>query len=249
MNIEIMKGRFEKEQNKWKSYTYPRVAILPKAAFAPEGGFAPGIGCMDEGVVRMSIGDRQPPEIRLAGAGIMLGQLLTVSRDITVKLIKDHGLALISHHRDCGAGAAMASAGENGDAVVKGFATSVATEAGIKVVCAPLDRVPHHHKAAAHYYCSVPFAPTDDLPAGFVTSRFAVTREYGKRELRLAIDIAFGDHGFGELFTPERPYVIAVVASPGQQYLYKQEAEEVEASLPLQIRDRVPVCAYNTPQV
>lgn len=236
MNVEIMRRHFEKEWEKW----VPRIGVFPEAAFVPEEGFALGVGCMDEGVVRMSSDDPRPPAIRLAGAGILLGTSVEASRDMTAKLIEDNGLALISYHRDCGAGAAMSSVGENGDLVVKRFATSVATEAGIEAVCAPLDRLPHDHRAAAHYYCDAPCAPhAANLPAGFVTSRFAVTPEYGQRELQLAIAIAFGEHGFGELFTPERPYVIAVVANPDQQLRYKQEVEAVKADLPLELRERV----------
>jgi len=246
MNIETMRSQFEEERSKWPQYLRPWTAVLPGLVYMPEGGFASGIGCMDEGVVKMSTSDRRPPMIRLAGAGIMLGSSPAISRNMTAQLVKDRQLTCISYHRDCGAGAAVASTGEDGDAIIKKFATSVAAKAGVEAVCAPLNRIPHYHKVVAHYYCGVPYAPhAADLPAGFVTSRFAVTPEYGKHELRLAIEIAFGEHGFGELFTLAEKYVVAVVASSrGERDVYVAEVEEVVASLTQRVRERVGIGTF-----
>lgn len=246
MNIETMRRQFEGERSKWSQYLRPWTSVLPSLVYMPEGGFASGIGCMDEGVVKMSTNDLRPPKIRLAGAGILLGPSVAASRDKTVELIEDHQLTCVSYHRDCGAGAAVASASEDGDTIIKEFANSVATKARAEAVCAPLNRIPHYHKVVAHYYCGMPFAAhVVELPAGFVTSRFAVTPEYGKRELRLGIDIAFGEHGFAELFDPAETYKVAVVASSrSERDLYVGEVEEVVAGLPQKVRKCVSIGTF-----
>jgi len=241
---EAMRKRFKKEQRKWAAIT----GTFPEEVLAPEGGFATGIGCMDERVVRMAVDDPRPPMIRLAGSGILLSPHISESCNMVVALVKKYRLETISYHRDCGAGAAMATqlgTDALGDQTAKSFVDRAAEVAGIKAVCAPLDRIPHHHDAVGHIYSAVPVAPhVADLPAMFVTSRFAVDAQRGKKELVMAAQIAFGPHGFGGLFTPDQPYTIAVVGIGGLQYLYKREAEEVKADLPSEIRDCVRVHTF-----
>ncbi|MBU1613236.1 hypothetical protein KKC87_02285, partial [Patescibacteria group bacterium] len=45
---------------------------------------------------------------------------------------------------------------------------------------------------------------------GFVISHHYVPADYVAEELKIAVSIAFGDHGFGELFGKDLPFFIIV---------------------------------------
>lgn len=64
------------------------------------------------------------------------------------------------------------------------------------------------------------------LPTGFVIERKFVPAEYALAELKVAINIAFGDHGFGALFTKENPLVIIILAGTTEMENIKKEITE-----------------------
>lgn len=70
-----------------------------------------------------------------------------------------------------------------------------------------------YHDARAIYLNNIgnEFNPAKikKLPRGFVIEKFINIEDNAKKELKLAIGIAFGDHGFGEKFTEDKPLIIA----------------------------------------
>lgn len=223
---------------------------LSAAVLVPPQGFCPGIGCMDEGASKIK---SAPPAVRLAGSGALLHHHLDASQEAMVKIMDEHDLGYISWHKDCGAGAVLAEQlgrpAAEGDQMIKGFAESVAKVSGAEVVQSPLYRPPHQHVAVCHYYTGTRIAPhLGGLPAGFVTSHFVlegIDADYGKHELAMAAGIAFGPHGFGDLFTEDTPYTIVVIAvNQPQLTQYLAEVREVIADLPDDIRKRVALRAF-----
>lgn len=246
MASDNVRRMFWKEQDKVE-----RLGMeLPATVLAPPRGFCPAVGCMDEGVTEIH---SKPIAVRLAGSGALIGSDLLASKGVMAKIMKQYNLGLISHHHDCGAGTILVErlgrSAEEGDAAIESFANSVVSATGQRVsaVHAALHRSPHQHIAVCHYYAGTRVAPQlGGLPAGFVTSHFVLGKStYGKHELAMAAGIAFGDHGFGDLFTEEAPYTIVVIAASKTQLdRYLAEAREVVAGLPDDIRERIAVRAF-----
>lgn len=160
--------------------------------------------CMDE---------RTPGGIHLAGAGILLGLYNAVD------FVKKAKINKVTWHKECGAVAlALQKRGERPtpdeiDEKAKEFSENLAKEAGVDVEEEIMQGEISFHAARAIYFDNTgEFNVTEELPAGFVISRKYLNKEYAQEELKIAISIALGDHGFGELFTVEQPLLIIAVS-------------------------------------
>lgn len=91
-----------------------------------------------------------------------------------------------------------------------------------------LDVVPAtHHIAVAAYYAATDFDPskTQELPTGFVINRNYTPKNAALKELDIALSIAFGAHGFGNLFTKEHPFYVIAIGNNGSQSVESLKAE------------------------
>lgn len=71
------------------------------------------------------------------------------------------------------------------------------------------------HNARAVYYHATPYFnanQVNNLPSGFCVSRSILSKKQALDDVHLCITIAFGDHGFGSLFTDENPLLIIGIA-------------------------------------
>jgi hypothetical protein len=83
-----------------------------------------------------------------------------------------------------------------------------------------MERPVEFHNARVVYYDGVGgFNPNKEigLPMGFVIERAFLPIEYVAEELKVAVNIAFGHHGFGELFTAEHPFVIIALGKSAEE--------------------------------
>ncbi len=177
-----------------------------------------GMRCMDEGT---------PGGVRLAGSGILLG--LKRAEQFARSAMEDGGLDFIGYHLDCGA-AASYSATHGGDsfANAKSFAEELADRLGIKAKAVLLERPIGLHLARVVYYdVSGRFDPSrlPQLPKGFVVSRkYHQDPTTALWETEMAISIALGSHGFGDLFDQSHPLFVVPVADKKQD-LHKAATE------------------------
>ena len=89
-----------------------------------------------------------------------------------------------------------------------------------------------HVARVAYYDGTGNFDPSrlpDALPPGFVISRRYLKPDYARRECEIAVSIALGHHGFGELFTKDTPFILVVVGDPEEKaFLLGSLRTEVE---------------------
>jgi hypothetical protein len=173
--------------------------------------------CMDE---------RTPGGIHLAGAGILLGL------HNAVEFVKKAKIDKVTWHKECGAVAlALKKRGEKPtpdevDGKAKDFSQNLAQEAGVEVEEEIMAGATSFHAARAVYYDNTgEFNVTDELPPGFVISRRYLEKEYALEELKIAISIAFGQHGLDELFSVEQPLMIVAVSALDEIDQIDQEIE------------------------
>lgn len=68
----------------------------------------------------------------------------------------------------------------------------------------------------------------EKLPSGFVIESAYLPSEYALVELITAVGIAFGDHGFGELFTVDNPFVIVIFSKNNEKLdILKKEIKKI----------------------
>lgn len=180
--------------------------------------------CMDE---------RTPGGIHLAGAGILLGM------DKSVEFVKKAKVDKVTWHKECGAVALYLKkkGGKPTEAEVdkeaKKFANELAEKAGIEVGEEIMQGETSFHAARAIYFDATgEFNITRELPVGFVISRAYLDKEYASEELKIVVSIAFGDHGFAELLSVERPLLIISVVKEQDIDRIDMEVEEVVMNLP-----------------
>lgn len=170
------------------------------------------VRCIDEGT---------PGGLHIAGSGILLNP------ERASGIFKRAQADGVTSHKECGA-AALAFAklppeeqAKYGNAEAYGvqFAQALARHAHVpyKGHLVDLERPSGLHTARIIYYdgtgrfnCnSVP-----GLPKGFVISRRFLPSAYAKEEVKVAIEIALGSHGFGSHITKEAPLVIVAIGDP-----------------------------------
>jgi len=171
------------------------------------------IRCIDEGI--------EADGISLAGSGILLDE-----SEVLDTIMHAHADG-ITCHEGCGAVAlALKKAGRDpadADMVAQEWASQLAVRAGIPykgfIRLADMARPPEMHIARTIYYDGtgrLALSGAPELPRGFIISRKYTNRHYAEHEIKVAIDIAMGDHGFGELITEDQPLVIVPVAVAGE---------------------------------
>jgi hypothetical protein len=182
------------------------IADLAKA-FSPADK---SVRCIDEGT---------PGGLRIAGSGILLGV------DKAAELLKASGADGVYSHDECGAAGIYARQNNldvsKSDEYGKDFAKAVAEKAGLPykghIGIGEMKRPSGLHVARVVYYDGTGKFDCEACPAfptGFVVSRRFLPKDYALEEVKVCIGIATGDHGFGGLITPEKPFMLIAVGDP-----------------------------------
>lgn len=166
---------------------------------------------------------------RAAGSGMLLPE------DELAEFLKIHEIKSISAHAECGAAKLYCQREglpiENADAVAQEWAKNMAEKYGLEYVYIPLERMSpsleFHPERVCYCDATGRFSNygRDDLPEGFGIDCMAKKEERWKEEIEIALEIAFGHHGLGELFTSENPFVLTAVADNAE------ELEEIKSKL------------------
>jgi flagellar FliL protein len=165
--------------------------------------------CIDEGC---------PGGLHMAGSGCLYEK---AAEDLKGRI------SGIYTHDGCGAAKLYVESKQiktdDPDAVADAEAKKLAAKLGVpflgRIKAAQMTRPPALHDARALYYDGTGKLDPSQLPGlpkGFVVSRKHISDPgYALTESEVAIGIARGDHGFGELFTPAAPfYLVAVGGTP-----------------------------------
>jgi hypothetical protein len=83
------------------------------------------------------------------------------------------------------------------------------------------------------------------LPQGFMINRRDLKKESALEEIKVALNIIFGDHGLKDLLTPENPFVMVAIASN------QEELEQLKTELTgieYQFGDRVKIDGFVKPE-
>jgi len=202
--------------------------------------------CIDEGTAHKDLTGEA--KFCLAGSGILFPAQNEAERIGKVaKLMIDLGITDITSHSGCGA-AGLAYKRDFSDAKptsqdIENYAIAWSQKLADKINELQYEAAHSHitidemmrpaefHNARVVYFDGAGgFNPDKeiDLPMGFVIERKFVPADYAVEELKVAVSIAFGHHGLGELFTKDEPFVIVVFASSVEE-LEKliQEAKNV----------------------
>ncbi|HPT08229.1 MAG TPA: hypothetical protein PLE28_00840 [bacterium] len=164
--------------------------------------------CMDE---------RTPYGIHAAGSGILL------SDEEFEKYMLEENPDVISSHDGCGAGKIYCQLHglpiEKSDDIAKEWAQKKAEKykkEHIHLNFSDMIGNPNFHHARVCYIDTIGsfnYVREDNLlPAGFVVNEKGIGLKNALAENQVANDIVFGDHGLKEYFTPEKPFLIIVIA-------------------------------------
>lgn len=208
--------------------------------------------CMDEGTAHKDINGEN--KFCLAGSGILFSAENENDRlEKVAALLIDRGVSDISSHGGCGAAGLAyhrdfpdAAKQDNLPEKIEKYArewsdklTNKIREIGhpaerVHILSEDMERPVEFHNARAVYFDGVGgFNPSKEigLPMGFVIERAYLPPEYAAEELKVAASIAFGHHGFGEMFTSAEPFVIIVFAKNEEELnSLKTEAASALAS-------------------
>lgn len=166
------------------------------------------------------IDERTPGGIHAAGS------LILVNEEEALEFLKRSGANGITSHRECGA--VKLWAGQNGkdlsgaEKYAEEWSRHLA-ELATEKLGRPVEYKGHlevtpsgFHVAQIVYLDETgrfnPVIP--NLLPGFVISRRFENPGQAMAELDIAIKIALGDHGFGDLITPETPFLITTISDP-----------------------------------
>lgn len=191
--------------------------------------------------------------LHLAGSGI----LLEIDPDLSVAAAVEFGrkakATAVTYHQDCGAVEICLKAhhikiGSKNRLTLyaREFAQTVASELEVPCLEALLEGPVGFHPERAVYYTKVDFDPSGEkrLPMGFVVSRGYLRLGYALQELSVALQIAFGNHGFGKLFIPRQPFLVIPVATTEEELEHLKE--EVRATVAI-YGDKVKVDGFAMP--
>ena len=190
--------------------------------------------CMDEGTAHKDLSGEA--KFTLAGSGILYPAASEEERlqKVVEKMI-ELGVENITSHGGCGAAKLAYQRdflGIDPDSITKQMVDDYAKAWSKKlsdklkelghasefknIELSDLERPAEFHTARMAYFDAVGgFNPNKeiDLPLGFVIERKFLPADYAAEELKVAVQIAFGDHGFDKLFTEETPFIINVFAA------------------------------------
>lgn len=211
-----------------------------------EGGYHTGrpllVACIEDAIPTLSYQLRPFDIIRTAGAGVLdtsttIGQLRS-----QLEARREGGntpeIAGARSHPWCGAvDLQKRRTGNNEDATKVGLDAAAEVNAGIGGSSAQsisyVNRGEDLHPARVVYYDAT-YAGLDptrmvDMPKGFVVSRGWMGQEIGMRDAELAAQIAFGEHGFGPLFTEATPlWVIGITDNDPRSLHHDQLGDELD---------------------
>jgi hypothetical protein len=165
------------------------------------------IKCIDEGLC-------SKPGVSLAGAGILLPE-----RELAERCL-DLGLA-ITTHEDCGAArlaAEMARSDLPPMEFAKRWARKMEDQYGVPYVhhfhLKEMDeRLPDFHPARMALVGHKPIAVRQGLLAFNCTGPMV-----GDQDIRIAVEIALGEHGFGEERFAKNRFIVGIVDDPDPEY-------------------------------
>lgn len=159
------------------------------------------------------IDERTPGGIHLAGSGILMKE------EELRKALLETATTSVWTHAECGA--AKLYAQQNGldttkaDDYARAFGENLEKNFGIKYN-GHINVTPSgFHVARIAYYDATgnfDYKNIAGLPPGFVISRKYIETDYALAEIKVAIAIACGGHGFGNLITKEFPFIIVPIA-------------------------------------
>lgn len=190
--------------------------------------------CMDEGTAHKDINGED--KFALAGSGILFPADNENDRlEKVARLLIERGVSDVTSHGGCGAaGLAFhrdfpeATHTMSADQIkinIEDYAKQWADKLADKirelghpaerthVTAEDMERPVAFHNARMVYFDGIGgFNPNKEvgLPMGFVIERAHLEPSYTAEELKVAISIAFGHHGFGDLFSKENPFVVMV---------------------------------------
>jgi hypothetical protein len=161
------------------------------------------------------IDGRTPGGVHLAGSGILIGA--QAAQEFATAARAD----AVTYHEDCGAARLWAE--QNGVALneadwyAKEFAEELAKALGVPCRQEPLSGDPGFHRETVVYYDGTgcfDFSQASGLPRGFVVSRryHAGGPSVPLAEARLAVEIALGELGLRDCFTPASPLRLVPIA-------------------------------------
>lgn len=202
--------------------------------------------CMDEGTAHKDFNGEG--KLCVAGSGILLSANSESERlEKAAEFFIEHNVKDITSHGGCGA-AGLAYKRDFPDSApapvdIENYAIEWSRKLAEKInelgseavhthiLADDMERPVEFHIARVAYYDGVGgFNPDKiiDEPMGFVIERKFVSAPYAAEELKVAVNIAFGHHGFGELFTAATPFIVVVFASEEAELKdLKNEATEI----------------------
>ncbi len=203
------------------------------------------VSCIDEGTPH--------GHIRFAGSGILNDDILVLMEN----LLRDGKLWCITSHDECSAAKLFAQIHDlklsEADAYAGELLENVARQLKVGYKHIPIGemkRPPDLHTARIIYYAGTDaFDPTKaiDMPNGFVISRAHMDAENAQKEAGIAADIAFGDHGFGDLFTGDTPLHIVAIGKPNSQEFSAKNLTGELKPIKSKYGDRVIIDGFTAP--
>ncbi|GBD34016.1 hypothetical protein HRbin34_00325 [bacterium HR34] len=171
------------------------------------------IVCIDEGIPWGGI--------HLPGSGVLLEETDIEELKNKIQELKKSGIKIkgVYSHEGCGAVAKMMKDNNiegKQDEIATQKAKELAEKLGLEYLghirLNEMKREKDLHNAVFIYYTNLWFNwEKGKFPRGFTISRNILNKEQALKDLELAINIAFSDHGFGEKFTKENPLYIVVL--------------------------------------
>ncbi len=169
--------------------------------------------CMDGRVAPKENG------VAIAGSGILIKND-PIARDLLVRTLRAQGIHKVFLHEDCGAvglyaatkGISQERAQEDAQQWAKELTLLLGgTDEQAETLSVALD---FHNEQLVYVTLSEHFCLKDapDFPTGFQVDAGVVSFANVLAQVKVAIDIALGHHGFGERFTKKNPFTVVVAA-------------------------------------
>jgi len=165
------------------------------------------VRCVDEGT---------PGGVHSAGSGILRDE------NEVIESFKKAGVKKITSHDGCGAAAYYAKLNDldstKSDEYGKEWSQKIATALDIPyehIDASDMNRSIEFHNARISYYDGTgkfDYSKVEGLPPGFIISRNIQSLDVSLEEVGISQQIALGDHGFGELFSQDNPFLIVAIA-------------------------------------
>ena len=179
------------------------------------------IRCMDEGT---------PGGKHSAGSGILR------EKSEVIQAFRDAGITEVTSHDGCGAAKLYAKAKgldeSKGDEYGKEWSEALAKELGVPyrhISFEEMKRPKEFHISRVAYYDGTgkfDWNIGKDFPPGFIISRKIQSDSDSLAEAGVSLNIAFGDHGFGDLITEENPFIIVAIGEDEESVTFLEDELE-----------------------